>query len=118
MPAKAFARLLVEAIEAAGLEDGAMIQSFDWRTIIEAHRRNPGIETVALVWQFAGADCDALDDECSLEAVMGNPTVRSPWTAGLDWWKFRDLARLVRAAHASVVSSNWQVHDPNQGVVV
>jgi glycerophosphoryl diester phosphodiesterase len=41
--------------------------------------------------------------------------VKSPWTAGLDWWAFRDVGELVRAA--SVVSSNWQVHDPNQGTV-
>jgi hypothetical protein len=33
-----------------------------------ARQLSPHIETVALVWQFAGADCDAIDDECSLEA--------------------------------------------------
>jgi glycerophosphoryl diester phosphodiesterase len=112
-----FTRKLVKAIEDNHLERRAMIQSFDWRTIILAKRLDPRIETVALVWQFAGADCDNLDDECSLEAVVGDPTVKSPWTGGLDWWQFRDLAKLVRAAHADVVSSNWQVHDPNQGHV-
>jgi glycerophosphoryl diester phosphodiesterase len=40
--------------------------------------------------------------------------VKSPWTGGLDWWKYRDLGKLVRAAGASTVSSNWQVHDPAQ----
>ena len=35
-----------------------MIQSFDWRTIRLAKQLEPRIETVALVWQFAGADCD------------------------------------------------------------
>jgi hypothetical protein len=75
-----------------------MIQSFDWRTIILAKQLDPKIETVALVWQFAGADCDNLDDECSLEAVMGDPSVKSPWTGGLDWCAFKDLGRLVAAA--------------------
>jgi glycerophosphoryl diester phosphodiesterase len=56
-------------------------------------------------------------EECSLEAVYGDRSVKSPWTGGLDWWKFRDLGRLTRAAGASIVSANWQVHDPNQGVV-
>jgi glycerophosphoryl diester phosphodiesterase len=94
-----------------------MIQSFDWRTIVLAKKLDPRIETVALVWQFAGADCDALDDECSLEAVVGDPSVKSPWTAGLDWWDTRDLGRLVNRANADVVSANWQVHDPHQGHV-
>ncbi len=59
-----------------------MIQSFDWRTIILAKKLAPKIETVAFVWQFAGADCDDLDDECSLQAVMGDPSVRAPGRAG------------------------------------
>lgn len=109
---------LVDAIQANGLQDRAMIQSFDWRTIRLAKRLDRSIETVALVWQFAGSDCDNLDDECSLEAVMGDPSVKSPWTGGLDWWDDRDLGTLVKRAGADVVSANWQVHDPNQGTVV
>jgi glycerophosphoryl diester phosphodiesterase len=112
-----FTRKLVDAIRSNGLEDRAMIQSFDWRTIMLAKQLDPRIETVALVWQFAGADCDNLDDECSLEAVMGDPSVKSPWTGGLDWWAYRDLGKLVSKAKADVVSSNWQVHDPHLGHV-
>jgi glycerophosphoryl diester phosphodiesterase len=118
VPYDVFTTKLVDAIRSNGLEDRAMIQSFDWRTIILAKQLDPKIETVALVWQFAGADCDNLDDECSLEAVMGDPSVKSPWTGGLDWWAFKDLGRLVAAARADVVSSNWQVHDPHLGNVV
>jgi glycerophosphoryl diester phosphodiesterase len=117
-PYDVFTQKLVDAIRSNGLEDRAMIQSFDWRTIILAKQLDPKIETVALVWQFAGADCDNLDDECSLEAVMGDPSVKSPWTGGLDWWKYQDLGKLVSEAKADVVSSNWQVHDPNLGHVV
>jgi glycerophosphoryl diester phosphodiesterase len=116
-PYAVFTAKLVHAIEANGLQGRAMIQSFDWRTIRLAKRLDPDIETVALVWQFSGTDCDALDDECSLEAVVGDPSVKSPWTDGLDWWRYRDLGRLVRAAGADVVSANWQVHDPDQGHV-
>jgi glycerophosphoryl diester phosphodiesterase len=96
----------VHAIQANDLQDRAMIQSFDWRTIRLSKRLDASIETVALIWQYAGTDCDDISDECSLEAVVGDPTVTSPWTGGLDWWDFRDLGRLVRAAKADVVSSN------------
>jgi glycerophosphoryl diester phosphodiesterase len=106
---------LVKAIRDNGLEDRAMIQSFDWRTIMLSKQLDPRIDTVALVWQFSGADCNNLDDECSLEAVQGDPSVKSPWTNGLDWWAFRDVGKLVRAAGADVDSPNWQVLDPNQG---
>jgi glycerophosphoryl diester phosphodiesterase len=114
VPYDQFTAKLVHAIEGNGLQDRAMIQSFDWRTIMLSKRLDPSIETVALVWQYAGTDCDNISDECSLEAVMGDPSVKSPWTGGLDWWAYQDLGKLVRAAHADVVSANWQVHDPNQ----
>src|SRR4029079_18362600 len=35
----------------------------------------------------------------------------------LDWWKYKDLGRLVRAAKADVVSANWQGHEPTPGEV-
>jgi glycerophosphoryl diester phosphodiesterase len=116
-PYDVFTAKLVKAIQDNDLQDRAMIQSFDWRTIRLAKQLDPRIQTVALVWQYAGADCDDIGDECSLEAVVGDPSVVSPWTGGLDWWKYKDLGRLVRAARADVVSSNWQVHDPTQGKV-
>jgi glycerophosphoryl diester phosphodiesterase len=117
VPYDQFTARLVHAIEANDLQDRAMIQSFDWRTIRLSKRLDASIETVALVWQYAGADCDDITDECSLEAVVGDPTVTSPWTGGLDWWDYRDLGRLVKAAGADVVSANWQVHDPDQSHV-
>lgn len=44
--------------------------------------------------------------------------MKSPWTGGLDWWRYQDLGKLVKKAGATTVSSNWQVHDPGQGTVV
>ncbi len=110
-------RKLVEAIEANHMQSRAMIQSFDWRTIMLSKQLDPSIETVGLIWQYAGSDCDDLVDECSLEAVMGDPSVKSPWLGGLDWWKTKNVAKLAVAAHADVVSPNWQVVDPNLGHV-
>jgi glycerophosphoryl diester phosphodiesterase len=116
-PYDVFARLLVHAIEEAGFVDRVTIQSFDWRTIILAHRLDQRIATVALVWQYGPGECGSLADECSLRAVYDDPTVTSPWTGGLDWWKHQDLGKLVRDAGATTVSSNWQVHDPDQPMV-
>jgi glycerophosphoryl diester phosphodiesterase len=117
VPYDVFTQKLVDAIRANGLEDRAMIQSFDWRTIMLSKQLDPKIETVALVWQFGAPDCQTLADECSLEARVGDPTLKSPWTGGLDWWAYQDLGELVSKAKADVVSSNWQVHDPNLGHV-
>jgi glycerophosphoryl diester phosphodiesterase len=117
VPYDVFTRKLVDAIRANGLEDRAMIQSFDWRTIMLSKQLDPHIETVALVWQFGAPDCQTLTDECSLEARVGDPSLKSPWTNGIDWWRWQDLGKMVTLAHADVVSSNWQVHDPDQGHV-
>jgi glycerophosphoryl diester phosphodiesterase len=117
VPYEIFTQKLVDAIRANGLESRVMIQSFDWRTIMLAKKLDPKIETVALVWQFGAPDCQSLADECSLEARVGDPSLKSPWTGGLDWWSYLDLGQLVARAGADVVSSNWQVHDPNLGHV-
>ncbi|MDA0185515.1 glycerophosphodiester phosphodiesterase family protein [Solirubrobacter phytolaccae] len=117
VPYDVFTAKVVKLIQDNNLRSRAMIQSFDWRTIRLSKQLDPQIETVALVWQYAGADCDDISDECSLQAVIGDPSVISPWTGGLDWWRYKDLGKLVNAAKADVVSSNWQVHDPTQGKV-
>jgi glycerophosphoryl diester phosphodiesterase len=113
-PYREFTAKLVRAIERAGFTKRATIQSFDWRTIEFSRSIDPRIETVALVWQYGPAECASLADECSLQAVYGDSSVKSPWTGGLDWWLYQDLGKLVQAADASTVSANWQVHDPDQ----
>ncbi|GAA0794524.1 glycerophosphodiester phosphodiesterase family protein [Spirilliplanes yamanashiensis] len=113
---RVFTVKLVRAIQDARMTRRATIQSFDWRTIMLARRLDRRIETVALVWQYGPAECATLADECSLQAVHGDPSVKSPWTGGLDWWRTRDLGRLVTAAGAATVSPNWQVLDPEQPV--
>jgi glycerophosphoryl diester phosphodiesterase len=117
-PYQIFTSKLVRAVQAGKFTTRATIQSLDWRTIRLARKLDPRIETVALVWQYGPAECASPAGECSLRAVYGDPSVISPWTGGLDWWRYRDLGKLVRAAGASTVSSNWQVHDPDQATVV
>ncbi|MEO3857524.1 glycerophosphodiester phosphodiesterase family protein [Acrocarpospora sp. B8E8] len=116
-PYQIFTGKLVRAIQASKFTTRATIQSLDWRTIRLARKLDPRIETVAIVRQYGPAECTSLADACSLRPVYGDPSVTSPWTGGLDWWRYRDLGKLVRAAGASTVSSNWQVHDPDQATV-
>ncbi|WP_230860130.1 glycerophosphodiester phosphodiesterase family protein [Actinoplanes aureus] len=116
-PYQVFTRTLVREIQRAGFVDRVTVQSLDWRTIRYARGLDRRIETVALIRQYGPDECTSLADECSLRAVYGDPTVKSPWTAGLDWWRHRDVGALVRAAGAGTVSANWQVHDPQQPVV-
>jgi glycerophosphoryl diester phosphodiesterase len=116
-PYQVFTRKLVEAVQDARLTRRVTIQSFDWRTIRLARKLDRRIRTVALVWQYGPAECQTLADECSLRADYDDPSLKSPWTAPQDWWRTRDLGRLVRQAGASTVSANWQVHDPNLGHV-
>ncbi|TDC56915.1 hypothetical protein E1212_00170 [Jiangella ureilytica] len=117
-PYREFTRKLVDAINDAGFTGRATIQSFDWRTIRYARELDRDIETVALVWQYGPAECASLADECSLQAAYGDPSVKSPWTDGIDWWRSENLGLMTRRAGASTVSANWQVHDPSQGTVV
>lgn len=116
-PYDVFTEKLVAAIQDAGFESRTTIQSFDWRTIRYARRLEPRIETVALIWQYGPDECQTLADECSLRASYHDPSVKSPWTDGIDWWRIRDIGRMAKIAHASTVSANWQVHDPQQGTV-
>ncbi len=71
--AETFARLVVEATRAAGLEARVTIQSFDWRTLFAAKRLAPEIETVCLT------EANTLKDRT--EDGVRRP---SPWLAGLD----------------------------------
>jgi glycerophosphoryl diester phosphodiesterase len=116
-PYRRFTRRVVDTLQAGGMVERSTLQSFDWRTIRLARRLDPRLETVALVWQYGPAECQTLADECSLRADYDDPDLKSPWTAGVDWWETRDLAATVREVGASVVSANWQVHDPDQPVV-
>jgi glycerophosphoryl diester phosphodiesterase len=68
-----FARLVIAAVRAAGLERRATIQSFDWRTLLAARKLAPEIETVCLTY------AKTLQDR-----VDGGIRRPSPWLAGLD----------------------------------
>jgi glycerophosphoryl diester phosphodiesterase len=85
--ADTFARLVVEAVRAAGLALRVTIQSFDWRTLLAAKKLAPEIETVCLTYKTT------LEDR--VEAGSRRP---SAWLAGLDPRDFGgSIPRLVAA---------------------
>ncbi len=97
-PPETFARLLVEAVQRAGMAQRTTIQSFDWRTLIEARRLAPQIPTSCLTME--GTDFDT---------VRRRDSAPSPWHAGLDLREHGgSLPRLVKAAGCSTWSMYWR----------
>lgn len=68
-----FARVVVEAVRAAGLSKRTTIQSFDWRTLIAARQLAPEIATVCLTTPSTLKD-----------RTLNGERRPSPWLAGLD----------------------------------
>ena len=90
----AFAAVLAQALERAGVGARATVQSFDWRGLAAFQELAPGIATV-----YLSAEARWLDN---LE--RGRPGV-SPWTAGLDLDSFGGSApAAIRAAGGAVWS--------------
>lgn len=89
-----FAKLVVDAIRAAKMTRRTTIQSFDWRTLIEAKKLAPEIETVCLTIESR-----------DMNTVGPRP---SPWMAGLDVSPGGSLQQLVKAAGCSAWSPFWR----------
>jgi glycerophosphoryl diester phosphodiesterase len=88
-----FTRSVVAVIQAYGMTQRSLLQSFDWRTLVEANRELPSLKTVALAQ---------------------GPTIfpGTPWTAGVpiaaDAWSSGSLARAAKSIGASVLSARFQ----------
>ncbi|MFI4999214.1 MAG: glycerophosphodiester phosphodiesterase [Reyranellales bacterium] len=89
-----FTRLVVDAVRAAKMERRTTLESFDWRTLIEARRIAPEIETVCLTIEAPNTN-----------TVAPKP---SPWLAGLDVSHGGSLQQLVKAAGCSTWSPFWR----------
>ena len=98
MDAETFARLVVDAIRSAKLAQRATIESFDWRTLVQAKKLAPEIETVCLT-----IESDSMD------TVQRSSPRPSPWHAGLDLAAHGgSLPRLVQAAGCGTWSPFWR----------
>lgn len=90
-----FAKLTVDAIRAARMQRRTTIQSFDWRTLVEAKRLAPEIETVCLTIESG-----------DMNTVSPSP---SPWLAGLDARNAgASIQQLARMAGCSAWSPFWR----------
>ncbi|MFO1414004.1 MAG: glycerophosphodiester phosphodiesterase [Burkholderiales bacterium] len=93
-----FARLVVAAIEAAGMTSRATVQSFDWRTLVEVKRLAPAIATVCLTIESSGMD-----------TVQRAKAGASPWHAGVDRAAHGgSVPRAAKAAGCSAWSPFWR----------
>jgi len=89
-----FVRLIVDEIRTLGLQDRVTIQSFDWRSLLEARRIAPEIATVCLTI-----------DSKQMNTMAAGPDGASPWHAGLKLSEHEgSVPALVKAAGCSTWS--------------
>ncbi len=89
-----FAQMAVDAVRGARMEHRTTIQSFDWRTLVEAHKLAPEIETVCLTVESQ-----------SMNTVAPQP---SPWLAGFDVKPGGSLLQQAKAAGCAAWSPFWR----------
>jgi glycerophosphoryl diester phosphodiesterase len=92
VPPAEFASRVLGVIERFGMVERSLLQSFDWRTLVEAKKQRPAVRTVALAQA---------------------PTIfpGTPWTAGVpiaaDAWQ-GSLAKVVKSIGATILSPRFQ----------
>ncbi len=93
-----FARLTIDVVRRAGMMRAVTIQSFDWRTLVEAKKLAPEIGTVCLT-----------SETSSFDTVRRDRRLPSPWHAGFDLAAHGgSLPRLVKVAGCETWSPHWR----------
>jgi glycerophosphoryl diester phosphodiesterase len=92
-----FARALIAAIRAGGMDKRAMVQSFDWRTLKVVQAQAPEIPTVYLSAQ-----------QRWLDNIRAGDAAGSPWTAGLRFADYGSVPKMVHAAGGTVWSPYYR----------
>ena len=94
----AFASMLVDAVQAAGMQNRVVVQSFDWRTLVQVKRLAPHLPTSCLTIESA-----------NMNNVRARDGSASAWTAGLD---IRDydgsIPRMAKQAGCAIWSPFWR----------
>ena len=93
LPPEAFARALIGAVRAAGMQERVTVQSFDWRTLATVQHEAPEIGTA-----YLSAQRDSLDN------IGAGQAAGSPWTAGVQYSDHGSVPRMVKAAGGRVWS--------------
>jgi glycerophosphoryl diester phosphodiesterase len=99
----AFAQAVVEALRFSGMMDRTIVQSFDWRTLVEVKRIAPGVRTACL-------SIDSPNFSTTKPGADGS----SPWHAGLKLADHGSVPALVKAAKCDVWSMFWRNLDAPQ----
>ena len=100
-----FARLVVEAVRAAGLSARTTIQSFDWRTLLIAKRLAPEIETVCLTYEKTLEDrIEGGSAGLALACRARSGRLRRLGAAAGCGGRLRDLVALFRELNAAAVA--------------
>src|SRR5687767_9829877 len=99
-----FARAAVDVIRRAGFAERTTLQSFDWRTLVEAKRLAPEIRTACLTTEGGNGD-----------TVKPDASGVSPWHAGLSLAKHASsVPKLVKAANCDIWSPFWRNVTPER----
>jgi glycerophosphoryl diester phosphodiesterase len=98
-----FARALIAAIRAAGVQQRSTILSFDWRTLAVVQKEAPEIGTVYLTIQ-----------QPSMDNVGATRPEGSAWTHGVQFKDHGSVPRMVRAAGGRIWSSFFRDLDAAQ----
>jgi glycerophosphoryl diester phosphodiesterase len=98
-----FAQAVVEAIRWSGMMDRTIVQSFDWRTLLEVKRMAPGVRTA----------CLSIDSP-NFSTMRPGADGSSPWHAGLKLADHGSVPALVKAARCDVWSMFWRNLDAPQ----
>jgi glycerophosphoryl diester phosphodiesterase len=93
LPPEAFARAVIGAVRAAGMQDRVTVQSFDWRTLATVQHDAPEIGTAYLSAQREWQDNIGVGQKAG-----------SPWTAGVQHADHGSVPRMVKAAGGRVWS--------------
>lgn len=92
---KKFVEVFNKIVKKYNMEDRVVLQSFDWRTLIEMKKLNPNISTSAL-WQ-ASSSWEEYGDK------------KTPWLGGLDIKDFDgDPVKAAKAIDSDIISPYYQ----------
>jgi glycerophosphoryl diester phosphodiesterase len=100
--AATFARIVLSAVKEAGLTDRVIIQSFDWRSLIESRKLSPEVPTSCLTIESG-----------SMNTMTATQNGRSPWHAGLALADYGSVPALVKAAGCAIWSPFYRNVTPS-----
>jgi len=94
----AFASMVVDAVQTAGMQNRVVVQSFDWRTLVQMRKLAPDIPTSCLTIETSNTN-----------NVRSRDGGASAWTAGLDLRDFDgSLPKMVKKAGCRIWSPFWR----------